>query len=219
MHTVAVLEDDPIVRAALREILANADDLRLVAETGRLDQVHIIVDAQPDFILSDLALEDGTAFDFIRTMKENSDAKILIFSVLGDETSVIRAIQAGADGYIKKDSDLSEIEAAIAAVLNDEAPMSSKIARHLMRQISEQPAVLGGSSGPVVNLTDRERQILDCLALGMNYKEAAREFGLSPNTVAKYIKAIYGKFSVNSRAEAVLEGVRQGFISVERTRA
>lgn len=214
MYTVLILEDDPVASEAATRLVELSPRLSLAGVSARLDEARNLLALKPDFILADLVLEDGQAFDFISTAKAQTAAKILVFSVLGDEESVLGAIRSGADGYIKKEADLDELESAMDAVLRGEAPMSPKIARHLLRSVKAQRGEMTSNGPDTPRLTPRECQVLEGLAHGLNYKEVARRHDLSHHTVAKYIKTIYRKLAVSSRAEAVLEGVRKGIIDI-----
>ena len=129
----------------------------------------------------------------------------------------VEAIQAGADGYILKDASPEQLTAAMNSILVGEAPVSPAIARHLLRTINALPRKnMSGATSAL--LTSRERDVLEGLAQGMNYKEVARKYGLSHHTVAQYIKTVYRKLEVTSRAEAVIEGVKKGFITLGGSR-
>ncbi|MAK59876.1 MAG: hypothetical protein CMK09_02750 [Ponticaulis sp.] len=213
MYSVIILENDDVMQASLSELVDSIETLRLVGCAATLEGGYALLEKKPDFALVDLVLDDGVAYDFISRAVNDFDTKVLIVSILGDESSVISAIQAGADGYIKKDATGSELTHAINSVLRGESPMSPTIARHLLRRVKGDEDVTPEAE-PAKRLSQRERQVLEALAYGLNYKEVARKYDLSHHTVAKYIKTIYRKLSVNSRAQAVVEGVRTGIISL-----
>ena len=216
MHSVIILENDDVMRASISELVDSIDSLDLQGSSATIEGGLALLENKPDFALVDLVLDDGLAYDFISKAVNEYETKVLIVSVLGDESSVISAIQAGADGYIKKDATSAELTQAISSILRGESPMSPTIARHLLRRVKEQeepePEV-----EPQTRLSQREQQVLEALAYGLNYKEVARKYDLSHHTVAKYIKTIYRKLSVNSRAQAVVEGVRSGIILLSDT--
>lgn len=221
MHKVILLENDEVIRCWLTQLIAQADSLELIGTAPTVAGGMALLPSKPDIALVDLMLDDGAAYDFIRTVKETGQIRVLVLSVLGDEASVLAAIQAGADGYIKKEASEADLLHAIGAVMRGDAPISPAIARHVLRHFqSRQPA----SDQPLRNaalvgdktcvLSPRELQVLEALACGLNYKEVARKYNLSHHTVAKYIKTVYRKLSVNNRAAAVVEGMRNGLIAV-----
>lgn len=213
MLSVLILEDDPETRACIRDMAAGSEKIRIVGEAGSAREGVRLLCVPPDVVLLDLMLDDGPAFEFITIAKRNPATKVLVCSVLGDEESVLHAIRRGADGYIDKESSLAEMETAIESVMRDEAPMSPKIARHALRDIRRQTGQLGGEMADSPGkLSVRETQVLEALAHGLNYKEVARKYELSPHTVAKYIKTIYRKLAVSTRAEAVVTGLKSGLI-------
>ena len=217
MYTVILLENDEVMRSSISSVVDSIDTLTMIGTSSTLEHGFELLEKNPDFALVDLMLDDGIAYEFIAHAVQTYSTKILIVSVLGDEASVISAIQAGAVGYIKKDASSIELKNAINAILRGEAPMSPTIARHLLRRIQAGDDPTNKRSHEVASiLSPREKQILEALAYGMNYKEVARKYNLSHHTVAKYIKTIYRKLSVNSRAEAVVEGVRSGIISIQK---
>lgn len=218
MHTLILLENDAVMRESVTTLVDGMDALQLVGVSTTAEGGYELLQKEPDFALVDIVLDDGLAYDFISHAASIGRTKILIVSVLGDEKSVISAIEAGAAGYIKKDATSAELLHAIEAVLRDEAPMSPTIARHLLRRVRTSIVDPSDATQPVESsvLSPREKQILEALAHGMNYKEVARKYDLSHHTVAKYIKTIYKKLSVNSRAEAVVQGLKSGVITIDK---
>lgn len=212
MYSVIILENDDVMRASISELVDSIDSLDLLGSSPTIEDGLQLLEKKPDFALVDLVLDDGISYEFISKAVNEFDTKVLIVSVLGDESSVISAIQAGADGYIKKDATSVELTEAINSILRGESPMSPTIARHLLRRVKDESPE--PEEEPQKLLSQREQQVLEALAYGLNYKEVARKYDLSHHTVAKYIKTIYRKLSVNSRAQAVVEGVRSGLISI-----
>lgn len=216
MTSVILLENDVVMQSALMAVIEELDQLELLGVSNTVTGGKELLNLKPDFALVDLMLDDGLAYELISEATNKYATKILIISILGDESSVIRAIQAGASGYIKKDATSIEVSDAIASILRGETPMSPKIARHLLRQVQNRgSANLAQLNNSSPALSPREQQVLEALAHGLNYKEVARKYDLSHHTVAKYIKTIYRKLSVNSRAEAVIAGMKSGMISLD----
>jgi len=214
MAQVLVLEDQEDIRIALAQSIEKAADLSLVGAVASTKEAAPLLGRGIDCALVDLMLADGPAFGFIEQLRAETEAKILIISIMGDEESVVRAIQAGAHGYLLKDADDEALAQGIRAVLEGDAPISPAIARHLLRQVKNMPHAPAKGDIPQVVLTRRELQVLEGLAQGLNYKELGRKYDISHYTASDYIKSVYRKLSVNNRAEAVLEGVRKGLIDL-----
>ena len=161
----------------------------------------------------DLDLPDGDGVDIIaRESNRHSDLPIMVISVFGDESHVIKAIQAGARGYLLKDSDSTEIRDSIRQLLEGGSPISPSIARHLIKRFQVEPDQPPQSDDAVV-LSEREHEVLVLASKGFSYTETAEMLDLSVNTVASYTKRIYGKLAVNSRSEAVYEATRMGIMN------
>jgi DNA-binding NarL/FixJ family response regulator len=215
---VGIVEDNAVLAESLARTLERSGQFELLGVALTLRAGLRLAAAKPDLLLIDLALPDGSGIDLIRQINSSCPAcRLLVLSVLGDAGSVVSAIEAGADGYLLKAGE-GELQTlgAIKAVLDGESPVSPAIARHILRRLRSdslarprQPAAVQG-----VALTARESEILQVLAKGMSFKEVAKVLSISPHTVTDHVKAIYKKLKVNSRAEAVFEGMHSGLIQV-----
>lgn len=124
---------------------------------------------------------------------------------------MLNAIQAGAGGYLLKDSDDAAIVAAVEQLLQGGAPLSPSIAVHLMRRLQTPPAA--GPGRAAVELSARELELLRLIAKGLTYEEVAQLTGLRYNTIASYAKELYRKLQVHSRSEAVFEAMQLGLVA------
>lgn len=211
---VAIVEDDAILREELARVVNGADGLDVAGLAETLSAGRALLTSNPDVLLIDLALPDGNGVDLIRQARaDNSGIKIIVVSIFGDARSVVRAIEAGADGYLLKGADPREAEAAIRSVLDGGAPISPTVASHILARMRERGA--GARTELDAPLTEKEIAVLSDLAKGFRYKEVARLHGISPHTVADHVKSIYRKLAVNSRSEAVFEAVQAGLIRLK----
>ncbi|MCB1635454.1 MAG: response regulator transcription factor, partial [Xanthomonadales bacterium] len=138
-------------------------------------------------------------------------ARVLVITSFGDRQTVVRAIAAGADGYLLKDSSSEAITEGIRVTLDGGAPISAAAAVYLLERLREAPPPTPAPLNPdEAALTAREIELLHCFAIGQSYKEAARTLGISPHTVGNHVKSIYRKLEVHSRAEAIYEAVQGG---------
>ncbi|GIK85950.1 MAG: response regulator transcription factor [Burkholderiales bacterium] len=214
MATVLLLEDDPATRERLAGIVAHAPNLALAAACGDLAGALAWLGSHPapDVLLVDLQLPDGSGIELIRAARRMApQAESMVISVFGDEAHVVAAIEAGATGYLLKDASAEEIATAIERLRAGEAPISSAIARHLLKRFraQEAPAASAPSASP---LTPRENEVLQLIAKGLSYQRIADTLDMSPHTVTTHIKQIYRKLAVNSRGEAVFEAMQLGLL-------
>ena len=217
---VLLVEDEPNAFARCEQIVLSHPRLDLQASARSYADACALLDARAgefDLLLTDLKLGDGDGSDLIRRWRQAEGRFAMVITVFGDVESVMRAVEAGADGYLLKSGSDREMTSAISTVLDGGAPISAAVAGYLLRKLRKDPesADSGKSHSPPVMLSEREREILADLARGLSYKEAARKRDISPYTVADHVKAIYRKLAVNSRGEAVYRAVQDGIISLD----
>jgi len=168
---------------------------------------------EPDVLLVDLGLPDGNGLDLIRAARVRSRAiLILVITVFGDESSVVSAIEAGAQGYLLKAEAPADLRESVRQILAGGAPISPGIASHLLRRFQNGPP---SENREGLHFTRRELDVLGLMVKGLPYGEAAKVLGVSRNTVAGYVKSIYSKLEVNSRGEAVYEALSQGIVDFD----
>lgn len=224
---ILLVEDDEPVRERLARIIEGWPGGRLIAECGTLAEAkRVIADQTIDLLITDLNLPDGHGVQAIELLRERQPAaEAMVISVLADDTTVIAAIEAGATGYLLKDSDPIDIVSAIGDLLAGHSPISSKIARTIVRRLSNRqssstapPPVSPGAAALVPAsarlLTPRETDILWGIAKGFTYAELAENLQISNQTVPVHIRNIYRKLQANNRSEAVYEASRRGLIKL-----
>ncbi|WP_133491439.1 response regulator transcription factor [Alcanivorax sp. 24] len=206
---IVLLEDDAPLRERFVAILHAWDGGELVAVCATLEQALTALDQHPvDLLMTDLNLPDGHGIDAIRRLRQrHPDADAMVISVLADDETVLAAIEAGAVGYLLKDADSIELVEAIEELRAGRSPISSSIARILVRRMNK-PA--DDATGP--GLTPREMDILRGIAKGFTYTELAEWLGISRQTVPVHIKNIYRKLAANNRSEAVYEASKRGLL-------
>ena len=215
-YTVLLVEDDAVTRARLVDAIARRPELELLGAAANCAEAREHLRKRlPRVLLTDLGLPDGNGIELIREVEGKPDVDAMVITVFGDERHVVSAIEAGATGYLLKDSGADEIGDAVGRLIAGGSPISAKIARHLVRRFQspadpQQPVAAGGAA-----LTEREREVLERMAKGFNYAEVARSLDMSPNTVTSHIKNIYRKLAVHSRAEAVFEATQMGLIRLK----
>ena len=213
--TVGILEDDPDLRPYLVEVVGKEEGVSVAFAAETLAEAEESLRwGAPDICLVDLQLPDGNGSQFIRDLKrEYEGAKALVLTALGDKASVLVAFEAGANGYLLKDTPPDQILRDIRAVIEGGNPISPQAARHLLGLLS-----LGGTtpedSPPPNTLTPREQEVLTLFAKGMSYAETAKLMDVSTHTVGDYVKGVYRKLSVHSKSEAIFEAVQNGWLDL-----
>lgn len=212
---VVLVEDDKPVRDRFANILQQWEGGHLVAACATLSDVTATIRNEAiDLLIADLNLPDGHGVQSIRLLRASQPhAEAMVISVLADEDNVINAIEAGASGYLLKDSDPIDIIEAITDVLAGRSPISSTIARTLVRRLSGRKAAeLPSDDGEMPKLTPREMDVLWGIAKGFTYGELADRLAISRQTVPVHIRHIYRKLQATNRSEAVYEASRRGLI-------
>ena len=218
MTTVMVVEDDPVFLTRFCAIVASEPEFVLLAAVGDLASARRALARQaPDVLLTDLGLPDGSGIELIReTARAHPATDIMVISVFGDEGHVLASIEAGATGYILKDSLPEEFVSLIQQLRAGGSPISPVIARQLLKRFRPPAPALVASSAAApaaeAGLSARETEVLALIAKGFNFAEIARLLTVSPHTITAHVKKIYQKLAVHSRGEAVYEASRMGLV-------
>jgi DNA-binding NarL/FixJ family response regulator len=207
--------------------------MRLAGSAGTKREGQALIERENfDVMLIDLGLPDGSGIDLIRQVSaRRPDVDIMVVTVFGDEQHVVSSIEAGATGYILKDSTAADVIAGIRLLRAGGCPVSPVVARSVLRAIRNRmsaaaaPRPAGAGTGAGVGnlftpagpaepnpLSARETEILQLLAKGMSFNEIGEILGISPHTVTAHIKKIYRKLQVHSRGEAVYEAGQMGLL-------
>jgi DNA-binding NarL/FixJ family response regulator len=212
MTTVMVVEDDPAFLTRFCKIVSSDAELELFAAVADLASARQAMrTAVPDVLLIDLGLPDGSGIDRIReTARRRPETDIMVITVFGDEDHVLASIEAGATGYILKDSLPAEFVQLIKELRAGGSPISPVIARQLLKRL--KPAGTATPAAEETPLSAREAEVLGLIAKGFSFAEIARLLGVSPHTVISHVKKIYQKLAVHSRGEAVYEAGKMGLI-------
>ncbi|MGI1678911.1 MAG: response regulator transcription factor [Cellvibrionaceae bacterium] len=210
VHTVLLIEDDTATRERLWQVVNDRPEFSVIADAGDCETaIPLIHKLQPDVMLVDLGLPDGSGIDLIREAQDKSPAtETMVITSFGDERHVISAIEAGATGYLVKDGEPNYIADSILQMLAGGSPISPSIARHLLKKLQPQQ-----QEPDAPHLTTREKEVLELVAKGFSYAEIGDVLSMSTHTVTSHIKHIYRKLSVNSRGQAVFEAMQLGLIN------
>ena len=216
---VLIVEDDAKFRDAFARAVLAAPDMRLLGSADDLAAGLAAFDAlRPDVLLVDLGLPGGSGIGLIRHARATQpDCDTMVVTVFGDEQHVLAAIEAGATGYLLKDTRPSDVAEQIRVLRAGGSPISPVIARRLLTRFGAPPAVPAAGAASAVQpgdatLSAQERQVLTLSAKGYSYDEIARLMAVSRHTVTTYVKRSYRKLQVHSKTEAVYEARRLGLV-------
>ncbi len=201
--TVAVVEDDADLRATLRTLLERGPGTRCVQVCASAEEALVCLPAiGPQVILMDINLPQASGIECVRQLAPRLPHTFIIMLTVFDATEVVvKALQAGAIGYLRKPTDAEHLLAAIDDALAGGAPITSSIARCLLqtfRRSSADPREVGAAG-----LSSRENEILQRLAQGYQHKEISADLQISVSTVRSHVATMYRKLQVRSRSQAV----------------
>jgi DNA-binding NarL/FixJ family response regulator len=203
---VLIVDDHPVVRDGLRGMFAGVPDLEVVGEAA--NGAEAVVWAQrlrPDVVLMDLRMPEMDGVTAIRQLAERGvPARVLVLTTYDTERDVLPAIEAGATGYLLKDTPREELFRAVRAAARGEAALSPSVATRLLGQVRE-PA-----REP---LSQRELEVLGLIARGATNREAANRLFISEATVKTHLLHVYAKLGVNDRAAAVASAYERGLLT------
>ncbi len=225
---VLVVEDDTQMRDFFTASVSRCAGLQLVGAVGSVAEARAWLDNDAhmvDVLLTDLGLPDGSGLEVIRhATRLHPRCEPLVISLFGDEDNVLASIEAGALGYIHKDSAPDDIAQTILEMKDGASPISPMIARKVLskyaskRARADEPLAAPEPSAPTRPspeaplLSPREHEVLMLIARGFSYAEIARLQSVSVHTVQTHIKNLYSKLSVHSKNEAVFEASRLGLL-------
>jgi len=203
---VSIIEDDVPAREILAGWIRRADGYRCVSEYDDAESALVsLPEEKPSVVLVDINLPGMSGIECVRRLKPRlPDTQFVMVTVYEDANHIFNALSAGASGYLLKQMRRNELLAALKEVHAGGSPMSSQIARRVVQSFRRT----GLESGDSEELSPREREVLELLARGYLYKEIAGLLQISVQTVNTYIRRIYEKLHVRSRAQAVAKYAR-----------
>lgn len=200
---IAVVDDDLGVRSTLAETIAHFPGCHCVGRFASGAEAMVGLPAcRPDVVLMDINMPGTNGIECVRRLKPEHDTmEFIMLTVYEDTENILRALAAGASGYLLKRATARELEQAIRQVHGGGSPMSSHIARKVVQSF-RQP-VSGRVEPEAEHLSPRQQEILEYLARGLLYREIAESLGISYETVNNHIRQIYKKLHIRSRSQAV----------------
>ena len=215
---VLVADDHALFRRGLQMVLDQEPDLELVGEAA--DGTEVVERAQelmPDVVLMDVRMPRRSGIEATREIKDLlPHCKILMLTISDDEADLYDAIKAGASGYLLKEIPIEEVADAIRSVWAGQSRISPSMASKLLSEFAtmskkaDEPRQV-----PAPKLTDREMEVLQLVAQGLNNRDIAKQLYISENTVKNHIRNILEKLHLHSRMEAVVYAVREKLLEIK----
>jgi DNA-binding NarL/FixJ family response regulator len=213
---VVVVDDQELFRRGLIMLVAAEEDIEVVGEASDGDEAaELAASTVPDVVLMDVRMPKRSGIEACRTIKQVApSAKIIMLTVSDEEGDLYDAIKNGASGYLLKDASIDQVAQAIRVVADGQSLISPSMAAKLLEEFKTISSV--GSKPDVImpKLTDRELEVLNLVARGLNNREIARDLYISENTVKNHVRNILEKLQLHSRMEAVMYAVREKLLDI-----
>jgi DNA-binding NarL/FixJ family response regulator len=210
MIRVLLVDDHPVVRAGLRGMLAAEGAITVVGEAGSgAEAVATAAAVEPDVVLMDLRMPDGdgvTATE--RILAANSAIKVVVLTTYETDADILRAVEAGAAGYLLKDAAPAELSRAVLAAARGETVLAPSVAARLMNTVRRP--------GPTTTLSAREVQVLRLVGRGFTNADIGRELFISEATVKTHLLRMFAKLGVSDRTAAVTTALARGILAQPR---
>ncbi len=202
---ILIVDDHPVVRAGLTSMLGTQSELEVVGSVSSGEEALALLQQKDiDILLLDLRMPGVNGIDTMMAMKRTgTNARVIILTSFETDEDIYRSVQAGAEGYLLKDTTLREMVEAIRAVYAGKRYFPRQIASRLAERMMR------------INLTSRELEILKMLSKGPTNKEIAHALGISDNTVRNHVNSIIEKLEVSDRTEAATTAIQRGIITVD----
>jgi NarL family two-component system response regulator LiaR len=215
---ILLADDHVVVREGTRELLERQDDIEVVAEAGDGEEAVLLASSHnPDMVIMDIAMPKLDGIEATRQIKAaRPTTAVLVLTAYDDDQYIFALLEAGAAGYLLKDVHADELVRAIRAVHAGESVLHPTVARKVLNRFTRaHEKTIEAES--VEQLSQREMEVLRLAAQGMTNRQIANELVISERTVQAHLSNVFGKMGVGSRTEAVLYGLRKGWLSLDET--
>jgi len=213
---ILLADDHPLLRKALRDLLEKEGDFEIVGEAGDgKEAVKLTTEISPDMVIMDISMPNLDGLGATQQIKTRCpNVAVLVLTAHTDDECILEILQAGAAGYLVKSVFGDEVVQAVRAVVTGEMVLSPSIGQRLLKQAARyptRPVLLGAGE----KLSARELELLKLTARGLSNKDIALTLGIKLRTVKGHLSDIFSKLRVASRTEAVIVGLRAGFLSMD----
>ena len=206
MISILIADDHPVVRAGLRAVFESHEDFTVVAEAPSAEEaVKRASEGDVDLVTMDLRFADGgmSGVQAIRAIRAHGDhPRILVLTNYDDDSEILAAVEAGAQGYLLKDSAPADLTSAVQRAASGEVVLAPVVAGKLLSEMRKDR----------ITLTGRERDVLNALDRGLSNREISEELFLSPTTIKTHLARLYGKLGVSSRTAALARAREEGLL-------
>jgi DNA-binding NarL/FixJ family response regulator len=208
-----IAEDHAVVRQSLRLMLEMDDEVDVVGEAVDGGQaVSMAQELHPDLVLMDIRMEGMDGVEATRRLKEvEPNVPVLILTGFSEDQILLKAVEAGAQGFLLKDATAAEVKDAIRRVVNGESLVTPSLLRKLLEEVSQRSKETHPAHS---DLTPREMEVLLAVAQGKSNEEIARALVISEKTVKTHLGKVFSKLQVDGRAQAMLYAIREGLVEV-----
>jgi DNA-binding NarL/FixJ family response regulator len=212
---VLIVDDQPLARAGFRAVLEATGTVEVVAEAESGEQaIELASRHDPDVVLMDVRMPGMDGIEATRLMPRQ---KVLILTTFGLDDYIIEALRAGASGFLLKDAPVEELVRAIRTVAAGDAQLSPAVTKRLLDQVARRlPSAVQRDTDSLDELTEREREVLRLLAVGMSNAEIAAALVVSEPTVKTHVSSVLSKLGLRDRVQAVIYAYENGLITPRR---
>jgi NarL family two-component system response regulator LiaR len=213
---ILLVDDHPLVRRALRDILEKEADLQVIGEAGDgLEALRMTEESRPDIVIMDISMPNMNGVEATKQIKAaNPLALVLILTVHTDVETIFSILQAGASGYLVKSVFGPEVVHTIRAVMDGDMVLSREVSQEVVRY-GLHHATKAVKSVPQERLSGKGLEVLTLAAKGLSNKEIGAELGISEATVKSYFVDVFSKLGVRSRTEAIFVSLKSGLLSLD----
>ncbi len=211
---IVVVDDHVLFRRGLVSLLADMSEFEVVGEAGNgLEAMEVVQKTRPEIVLMDINMPRMDGILAVQGLREaHIPVKILMLTISQENDDLLGAIHAGADGYLLKNTDPEELRKSILRVSQGQGALSPEVTSTVLKIVARHPG-----NEPVTILSDRELEVLTCLADGQTTIQIANRLFISENTVKTHIRHILEKLEASNRTEAVSKAIQFGLIQKHET--
>jgi NarL family two-component system response regulator LiaR len=213
---VLIVDDHPMIRAGMRSLLESVSDFEVAGEAGNGEEAVLLSsNLKPDVIIMDIVMPKLNGIEATKQIKQASPTTaILILTAYSDIYYILGLLEAGACGYLLKDTRGEELVEAIRSVRAGESVIDPAVTRKLLERVVQQPGNATHSQ-PTAQLTRREIEVLRLASKGLSNKDIADQLFLSLRTVKAHLTNIFDKMGCGSRTDAIIKGLKLGYITLD----